>query len=190
MALNESALHDVRVRADHREAILLVTVLTLPEVGSEPEDRRRILRLTGVSEVEASLRLGHWEDADAPVELCSLDDLGPIVRSFNAQPIYGWEFFDPPAEARELWRNRLSLGVRLSEQPAPHVLGVFQESAGGPLRHLDLQLRFERLLAYDYTWTPVPLANLAADGRRWWDALHRGDPRTLGHGIVSGRLDE
>ncbi len=187
VALSESNLHDAQVRADRREAIVLFTVLSLPEVGPEPDDRRLILRLAGGSRVAASLRHGRWEDAAAEVEQFALSDLSDVVRSFSAQPIYGWEFLDPSPEGWERWEDRLSLDMTLSAEDGPHVLELFQESAAGPPRHLDLRLWFSALAAYDFGWNAVPLTQVMTDGRRWWDRMYAGDPRTEGHGIVPSR---
>lgn len=51
VALNEAELHDVVAGPDRREAAVLIEVLTLPDIGPEPTDRRVLLRLTGVSRV-------------------------------------------------------------------------------------------------------------------------------------------
>ncbi|HEU5002111.1 MAG TPA: hypothetical protein VFW71_04955 [Actinomycetota bacterium] len=183
VAMNESRLHDVTVRADRGEAAVLLSVLTLPEAGPEPEDPRLLLLLSGVARVAASLRPGHWNDEGAPAEPLELDQLGDVVSSFGGQPIYGWEFLDSRS-SWDHWRGRFSLDVHLGACEGLHVLDLFQESLGGPLRHLDLRIWFQRLAAFDYDWRPRDLTEVAAGGRRWWEAFNQGDPRTRGHRMV------
>jgi hypothetical protein len=184
VALNESELHDVVVDVGRGEALVLVSVLTLPEEGPEPADRRRLLHLLGVTQVTASLRHGRWDDDSAPVEPFALDELSDMVRSFQGQPIYGWEFFDAPSAGWDRVRDRRSLQATLGTGTPAHTLDLFQESAAGPVRHFQLRLGFDELVAYDDERNQVPLAEMAAGGRRWWDAMYAHDPRTLGHGIV------
>jgi hypothetical protein len=130
VAINESELHDIRVDSDRRDASLLLTVLTLPEVGPKPEDRRVVLRLMGVSRVAASLRQGRWDDANAAVETTSLEDLSEVVRSFGGQPVYGWEFFDPSPQSWQGWHDRLGLDQRFDGAADGHVLELPRVGGG------------------------------------------------------------
>jgi len=79
VALNEAEFHNARVRTDIAEAMLDFRVLALPEVGPEPGERERVLRLrlTDVGRVAASLRPGRWNDQNVEPEPFSLDDLNP-----------------------------------------------------------------------------------------------------------------
>jgi hypothetical protein len=175
------------VRPERGEAAVLLSVLSLPEIGPEPDDRRVLLRLTEVGRVAASLRQGRWDDPDAPVETFSLAALSDVVRSFGAQAMYGWEFFDSEPTGWSWWQDRLSLDVRFDGGSEDHSVRLFQESGSGPVRHLDLGIWFGGLAGYDYQWRPIPLAEIADGGKRWWDGLHANDPRTRGHRIVTGR---
>jgi hypothetical protein len=193
VALNEAELHDTVVRADIAEAMVVLRVLALPQVGPEPDARDRVLRLrlTQVGRVAASLRLGRWDDEAAVVEPFALNDLSGVVTSFGVQPIYGWEFFDPPASSWDRWRNRLSLDVEIAGGSQEHVVELFQESGAGPARHLDFRIWFNGMAAYDLERNPKELLEVAAAGKRWWEAMYAGDPRTQGHGIASaGRPPE
>lgn len=189
IALNEAEWHNARVRTDIAEAMLDFRVLTLPESGSEPDHNGRVvrLRLTQVGRVIASLRHGRWDDLTADVEQFSLEALNDVVNSFGAQPIYGWHFFDTPAAGSEEWSNRLSLDVRIDSGRSVHALYLFQESLVSPRRHLDFEIWFNGIAAYDFATNPIPLLDVAAGGIRWWDAFNARDPRTDGHGMVLGR---
>ena len=53
------------------------------------------------------------------------------MSSFGVQPVYGWEFFDPPDSSWQHWRNHLSLDVHLLGGwggPDQHVLDVSKET--------------------------------------------------------------
>jgi hypothetical protein len=187
VALNEAEWHNARVRPEIAEAMLDFRVWALPEVGPEPNEQDRVLRLrlTDIGRVAASLRAGRWDDEAAQVEDFQIEDLNEVVHSFGVQPIYGWSFFDPPEQDWAHWKDRLSLDLVISDAwSRQHVLDLFQESGAGPARHLDLRIWFNGLAGYDFDSQPVPLVEAAAAGRRWWDALFARDPRVAGHGIV------
>jgi hypothetical protein len=189
VALNESSWLGIRVYADRREVALGFEVLTLPEGDGGDGSETLTLRLQGVSRIVASLRSGRWDDADARVETLTLGELRAVVASFHGQPVYGWEFFDLGDDAWAGWRDRVSLDVRFVQRESPHSLQLFQEA--GPTefgtRHLDFRVWFDRIWAYDQDGVDLDLAEIARGGRRWWDALRRGDERTRGSGIVVGR---
>jgi hypothetical protein len=183
VALNEATLVDVAVDPSTWTGYVTLAVLTLQEEGLSPEDNRVLLVLQPVGRIAASLRHGLWNDPSAPVEQFTIDQLSEIVRSFGQLPIYGWEFFDVPESGPfSQWSDRLSLDVRRGTDACSHTLDLFQDDAGR--RILDLRLWFERLEVRDPRGAVIPLDRFAADGRRWWDALHRGNSRTAGSGII------
>ena len=191
VAINEADWVGARLWVDRRAAAIDLRVLALPENGPEPPELDRIVRLLlfGVGRVTASLRHGRWDDETAVVEVFSLEDLDKVVRSFNAQPVYGWHFFNPPEATWEHWRNRLSLDVRIEGGSEHHVIDLFQESRADPERHFDLRIWFRHLSAYDRQNQPKDIYEVAAAGRRWWDGLYAGDPRTQRNGIVPISLE-
>lgn len=184
IALNEATWQGIDVDQAGDQVAVFVEVLTLPAEGPAPEDTAVALVLSGVSRVAASLRHGQWNDAEAEVEQVTLADLDTAVRNFGGCPIYGWEFVDPPEENWAGWRDRLSLDVALSNDPAPHVLDLFQEGGSGNPRHLDLRVSFRDLRVQRRDDHEIPLQEFIDGGVRWWDGLHSGDPRTDGKGIV------
>lgn len=187
VALNEASLVDLEVHRDRATVVCMLEVLTLPVQGPEPEDRTVALLLRPVGRLAASLRLGRWDDDAAPVASFGIDDLGSVVRSFGGQPIYGWEFIDPSDTSWPSWRDRLSLDERLAANAGDgHVIELFQESLGGPPRHLDLRIWFDTLHVVRRDGTELQLDEFIAGGLRWWEAMRAGDPRTQGHGIVPG----
>ncbi|MEV6037941.1 hypothetical protein AB0L65_42800 [Nonomuraea sp. NPDC052116] len=186
VALNEAAWLGIDVDVESMRATVLLDVLTLPAEGPAPDETKIVLLLDGVSRVAASLRNGWWNDAEATVEVLSLPDLDTAVRDFGGNSIYGWEFINPPEEIWADWRERLSLDANLSEDPAPHVLDLFQERSSGSPRHLDLRVWFRELRVCRGAGEEVPLQEFIDGGVRWWDGLYAGDPRTTGKGIIPG----
>jgi hypothetical protein len=59
---------------------------------------------------------------------------------------------------------------------------LFQDA--GSERNLGLLVWFDDLEIRDSDGALVALDQFIADGKRWWDALRAGDPRTAGRGIV------
>ena len=179
VALNESTLLGVEIDTSRCLAAATLALLTLPEVGPMPRDTRVQLRFEGVGRAAASLRRGHWNDPNAPVEVFRVEQLLAIVRSFGGLPIYGWQFIDQDADIAT-WDARLSLDWRCPEQEVAHSMRLFQE---GPDRHLDLAIWFRTLRFQTVDGRELPLADVIAGGKRWWDAFNANDPRTQGLGM-------
>jgi hypothetical protein len=192
VALNEASLVGVEVEAAEGSAGVTLAVLSLPpDGGPEPADRRVQLVLQPLGRVAASLRQGAWDDDDATVVPLGLDRLHAAVSGFGQQPIYGWEFLDVPEEKDFAgWRDRLSLDWRASSGGLTHTLDLFQESAEGERRHLDLRLWFDDLRIFGPDRREIAFDDFVAGGVRWWDAMYAGDARTKGHGIVPQRRGE
>jgi len=186
-ALNESRLLSVQVDRVARTATVWFDVLTLPKQGPASANTVTALVLGRVTRVAVSLREGRWDDQHAAVTPVTLDRLDAVVRAFGGQPIYGGEFIDPTEELWAHWRERLSLDDVLSPEPSHHVVQLFQEGSD-PDRILDLRLWFTELGVVDGEGRHIELEQFVAGGRRWWDALSAGDPRTAGHGIFTRSL--
>lgn len=183
IALNEADFCDLRINERRGEVRLLFVVLSLPEVGPEPDDRRVVLSCRRVSRIVASLRQGGREDYDAAVTGLALSDLPSVVRSFGSQPVYGWRFIDVPATEKSVWREKASLDFSVGQGRGEHSIDLFQQGVGEDRRHLDLRIEFDDLTASDASEAELNLDDLAAGGRRWWAAFDAGDPRTEGHGF-------
>lgn len=205
VAVNEAEFCDMRINERTGEVRLLLLLLSLPEEGPEPSDRRSVFSLTGVSRIVASLggdaagddrggrsrasrrsgRDGGPGRFDQVVPLM-LEELPSTVRSFGCQPVYGWDFFDLPDRHRTLWRERASLDFPVGQGRGNHSIDLFQEGVAGDPRRLDLRIEFDDLSVKNARGRAVPLGEVVASGRRWWAALQAGDPRVAGHGITLG----
>jgi hypothetical protein len=160
---------------------ITLEVLTLTETGDPPRDRRVQFVLAPIGRVAASLRLGRWNDAAAPVEHFEIGALLGIVESFK-NSMYGWQFFDQHEKDMESWGGRVSLDWRSGSDGLSHSLCLFQE--GGPHRHLDLCIWFDGLIIKDPTGQEIALDKFISGGRRWWSAFRADDPRTRGYGMI------
>lgn len=181
IAFNEATLLGAEVSESRQVAAVTLSLLSLPaDGGPAPEDSRVSVILSGVSRLAVSLRGGAWNDESAPVEPVTLDSFFDDVRSFQGQPIYGWEFFDQDADFQR-WADRLSLDVTLIENEAHSSISLFQE---GIDRHLDIRIWFDELRITDPSGQSLEFAEVIAGARRWWDAMYKSDPRTHGTGIV------
>jgi hypothetical protein len=187
-ALNEASWTGVRISEEDRLVALRFSALTLPaDGGPEPDDPSVTLQLQSVGRIVASLRDGFWNDDEAAVGSITLKELPQVVDSFEGQPIYGWEFFDLPESSWEQWASRLSLDIEWAPEAQTHSIEIFQESLAGPARHLDLRVWFNELRIFDAKGSDLTLDEFGQAGKRWWDAFYEHDPRTQGHGMVSGR---
>lgn len=179
--MDEARILGAEVVAEARLAAITLEVLSLPESGEPPADRRIQLLLSPVGRVAASLRLGAGDDAEAPVEAIELGDLLKVVEGFKGA-IYGVDFFDRDEKEIALWADRLSLDWRSGPDGFSHSLYLFQE--GAPRRHLDLCIWFDQVVIKDPLGRVIPIEEFIAGGNRWWEAFRNDDPRTRASGIV------
>ncbi|MDN5942969.1 MAG: hypothetical protein L0H94_13885 [Nitrospira sp.] len=189
MALNEAAFLGAEYDAHRNIVGLTFAVLTLPDNhSSEPTDPRRQIILTEIGRIAAALRDAYWNDTTAKTIPFPVSDLLAIVQSFGGQPIYGWQFINNDDKALDEWKNRLSLDFTTESGSMDNRLMLFQEGATSN-RHLDLWIWFGGLLIRDANGDTISPVDFVAGGKQWWDAMHAGDPRTDGHGIVAGGID-
>jgi len=140
-------------------------VLTLPEEGPPPKDRRRQFLFSPIGRVAASLRHGHWNDLSAPVEAFTIDKLLSVVQSFGGAPIYGAEFIDCERYFAQ-WSERLSLDLVCDSSAMEHSIQLFQEGAG-PNRILDIRLWFRDLRIRDASGSEIALDEFPAPMREY-----------------------
>ncbi|WP_218188429.1 hypothetical protein, partial [Desulfosarcina cetonica] len=187
VALNESSLLGVEYSDELNCASATFSILTLPnEKDSEPPDSRIQMIFHNVGRIAASLRNGYWNDYDADIEKFKLNELLSVVQSFGGQPIYGWNFFNILDEEFFKWSDKLSLDFRNRTGSEKNQISLFQEGATFT-KHLDLWIWFESLSVHDAMKREIEISSLINGGKRWWDAMHRGDKRTDGHGIYPSK---
>jgi hypothetical protein len=184
VALNEATLLGVEYDVSKNIVETTFSVLTLPEQGPSPEDSRRVIIFSEIGRIAASLRHARWNDDAALAEVFPVEQLLSVVQSFGGLPIYGWDFFNLGSKKCEHWGNRLSLNIAQPSGSLKNSVYLFQECS--PTKMLDICVWFEDLRIYDAQRNDIAVQDFIAGGKRWWDALYAGDPRTEGHGIVPG----
>jgi hypothetical protein len=188
-ALNEATLLGVEYDPRRNMAGVTVSVLTLPDDHSpEPADPRRQLILTNTGRIAAALRESRWDDLSAETVPIDALNLLSTVQSFGGQPIHGWQFINHEDPPWENWKERLSLDIRPNIGSLENRLMLFQEAPRAD-RHLDIWIWFEELIIRDAAGNAIDADDFVAGGIRWWEAMHAGDSRTQGHGLVSGGKD-
>lgn len=163
VALEEATLVGVEMDVDARRFAATLAVLSLPpDDGPPPDDPRIKLVIEPVGRLAVSWRQAAWNDRKARSVPFEVERLSSIVAGFDQLSIYGWEFFDSKKKRLANRASGLSLDLDLGPERR-HTLGFFR-------------------LAGDVL-APVSVDDVGAGGRRWWDALYEGDPRTASAGI-------
>jgi len=186
VALNEASLLGMEWAAEQSVLWSTFSVLTLPETGPEPEDRRVVLSFENVGRVAMSCREGRWDDYEAEVIKFKVDEILETIQSFGGQPIYGWEFINAEEKELKKWEDKLSLEILNSSGSTANRISLFQEGATEK-KHLDIWIWFESLRVLNPQKEEISIEDFSEGGKRWWDALHTGDPRTGNHGIIPGK---
>lgn len=179
VALNEADLLGFEVVPERRAAAATFRVLTLPEDGPPPDDRRVQIVFHPVGRVAASLRNGA-DYASAEVVPFAIEELLATVESFGGLPVYGWEFIDLPERNFRTWSDRLSLDWTSGEDGRSHSITVFQESGD---RTLEIRVWFDELKIYDPEFNEISIDAFIDGGERWWDGFYEGDEQTDGYGL-------
>lgn len=179
VAINEADLSALRINERTGEVHLLFVVLTLPENGPEPDDRRRVLALSGCSRLVATLREAGRRGQERIAAL-RLGALPGAVRDFGSQPVSGWEFFDLEPVVSEA---PVSLELDMNRGRGDHSIDLVLSDAFDRHHRLDFRIEFDELSVFDGDEQQVELDDFVAGGRRWWQALRDGDPRVQDHGI-------
>lgn len=184
LAINEAALLGFEVDPARRLAGGTFRILTLPETGSMPDDRRVQILFSPVGRVAASLRHGRWDDASADAVPVTLGDVQEVVQSFETRDVSGRRFFDAHEDALERWGDRVSLDWRSGDDGLAHSLTLVLHGAED--RTFEICVWFDTLQVRSPEGAPIALDAFVAGARRWWRGLQSGDPRTAGHGIFPG----
>ncbi|ATL64945.1 hypothetical protein [Nocardia terpenica] len=177
-ALAEATCLGVTVDAAAARCRLELEVLTLPDDGEPPAERRVLLTLTGVSRVAASLRMQRWDDLEPHIFPLTVDELGEAIASFGGSALHGWEFIDVDDSGWAIWRELLSFDTIVGNYPPVHVLEFSQQEGVDP-RELDVRVWFEDITVETADGRTLTAKEFIAGGVRWWKAHDACDPRTM-----------
>jgi len=181
IGLNEATLLGLELDPSRRLANGTFAVLSLPESGEVPSDRRVQVLFVNVGRVAATLTQPDQPGA-VPVQIEQLLD---AVQSFGGRAIYGWEFFDIKDNPLQPSGAGKSLDIEFEDGSRAHSINLFQEDGQEGGRRIDICIWFEGLALLTPDGNEVDLEEFVAGGRRWWDAFHKHDPRTQGHDLFS-----
>lgn len=180
IALNEATLLGLEHDPSRWAANGTFAVLSLPESGEVPTDRRIQVLFVNVGRVAATLTEPDQPGA-VPVQLEQLLD---VVQSFGGRAIYG-EFFDIKDNPLQPSGAGKSLDIEFEDGSRAHSINLFQDDGQEGGRRIDICIWFEGLALLTPDGNEVDLEEFVAGGRRWWDAFHKHDPRTQGHNLFS-----
>lgn len=182
LALNEATLLGIEFDEAENRVACSMGVISMHEDGSVPGDNLLLVVLNPVGRFVASYRKGHWDDENAAVEKMEPADILQIVKRFNGESIYGWDFVNCGDEDFDTWKDRLSFDyVRDEKRGFTNTIDLFQ---AGFNEHLDIRIWFDdfEILTPDYK--PVELEEFLENGKRGWEAIYVGNPKMSGFGII------
>jgi len=184
IALNEAEVLGLRLEPSGRWCDLLLHVCALPATGPLDPDPRRVLRLKSPGQIRVLLRRDRIGPGDygPVVPVAGLDQVEEFFSSLSwTGSLYGWEFLDDPSLTSD-WPAEPSLTVDV--RPAAGFRSLFWFNECGRDEDdkkvaycIEGTVTFAELEVLRADATPQPLASFAADGRRYWEALHGGDER-------------
>jgi hypothetical protein len=179
VALNEATWLGLSVDLENGRAAATLAVLGLAESGPPPDDRRVQLLMQPLGRIAVSYRSGRWNDESAEVLPITVEDLEKITIE-RPTSVYGWGFIN--REAKEPiagWRQPLSLDVVLDKDACAISLDLQHDTD----KFLGVRLWFDRFRLFTPNRAEIDMAAFIAAGKRWWEGLYSGDPRTEGFGI-------
>lgn len=168
IAFDEAALIGAEFDPATQRLGLTLGVVSLNPDGTVPDDRRIVVILSPIGRLWTSLRNSRWDDDAAKAEPFTADKLLETVQSFQAQSIYGCEFFDCGEKSISRWKNRLSLNYENGTGGLKHTLDLFQD---GGNRILDLRVWFDDIAFFTPSHQPISIEDFIAAGKRAWDAI-------------------
>jgi hypothetical protein len=183
IALNEAVLLGFEVDPSRRMAGATFSVLTLPENGPPPDDRRVQILFSPVGRVAASFWQRATDETPWEVTTFKVEELLKVVQDVGKVSLKGWNYIDVDDKALRSSEKRLSLEWESGVDGRAHSITV------SPLAQhhvLDLSAWFDSLEVRLPSGAEVKFEDFIAGGKRWWDALHAGEERTKGFGIVPG----
>jgi hypothetical protein len=183
IALNDAEILGFEVDPYRRFACATFNVLTMPENGPPPIDRRVQMLFNPVGRVAASFWCRESDEAPWEVTKFKIKELLKISQDVGRVRVCGWNFIDINDKTLRPSEKRLSLEWESGMDGRAHSITV---SPLGRYRALDLSVWFDVLEIRLPSGVPERLEDFIAGGKRWWDALHAGDDRTKGFGIVPG----
>jgi|JI7StandDraft_1071085.scaffolds.fasta_scaffold102923_2 hypothetical protein len=173
LALNEANLLGVEFDKEKNLVACSFALVAIDKAGNIPKDNRLLFIFKPVGRFVASYRNGYWDDKNAVVEKFEPHDILEVVKRFNGQSIYGWDFVNCGDNEFDSWKDRLSFDYSTGDNIGlTNTIDLFQERGN---RHLDFRIWFDDLEILTPQYEPVELEEFLENGKRGWDAIYYGN---------------
>jgi hypothetical protein len=182
LALNEATLLGVEFDKEKNLVGCSFALVTMDKDGNVPEDNRLLFTFRPVGRFVASYRYGHWDDKNVVVEKFEPNEILEIIKVFNGQPIYGWDFVNCGDKEFDTWKDRLSFDYSTGGNIGfSNTIDLFQE--GGD-KHIDLRIWFDDFEIFTPKYEPIELEEFLENGKRGWDAVYSNNDKMSNFGII------
>jgi hypothetical protein len=191
LAFNESRIVDCAINNTENKVVTEFETLSLLENGLRPKDPTVKILFEGVSQVSINLKLGEWNDENAPIKKLQIEEVSKEVRNFDGQEMYGWEFVNTPNSEIEFnkWKDNASLHINISEINAVNTIDLFSEHFSKDSKTIDIRICFEKFSVKSKSGELIELKEFVKRGHRAWDAVYNGNQQIQtqnGGVLVSG----
>jgi hypothetical protein len=182
LALNEATLLGVEFDKEKNLVACSFALVAMDKDGNVPKDNRLIFIFNPVGRFVASYRNGHWDDKNAVVEKFEPTEILEIIKRFNGQAIYGWDFVNCGNKDFDTWKDRLSFDYSTSDNIGfTNTIDLFQEDGN---KHIDLRIWFDNFEILTPNYEPVDLEEFLENGKRGWDAVYANNDKMGNFGII------
>lgn len=181
LALNEATLLGVEFDEEKKLVSCSFAVVAMDKEGNVPQDNRLLFIFKPVGRFVASYRAGHWDDKGALVEKFEPKDILEIIKRFQGQAIYGWDFMNCGDKDFDTWKDRLSFDYSTGDNTGlTNTMDLFQE---GGNKHIDLRIWFDEFEILTPKYEKVKLQDFIDNGKRGWDAIYENNEKMGNFGI-------
>jgi hypothetical protein len=182
LALNEATLLGVEFAKKKNLVACSFALVAMDKDGNVPEDNRLLFIFEPVGRFVASYRNGHWDDKNAVAEKFDPTEILEVIKGFNGQAIYGWDFVNCGDKYFDTWKNRLSFDYSTGDNIGfANTIDLFQE---GGNKHIDIRIWFDDFEILTPQYKKVELEEFLENGKRGWDAIYANNDKMDDFGII------
>lgn len=182
LALNEATLLGVEFDKEKNLVACSFALVAMDKDGNVPEDNRFLFIFKPVGRFVASYRNGHLDDNNAVVEKFEPIVILEVIKRFNGQAIYGWDFVNCGDKDFDTWKDRLSFDYSTNDNIGfTNTIDLFQE--GGD-KHIDIRIWFDDFEILTPKYEHLELEEFLENGKRGWDAVYANNNKMSNFGII------
>lgn len=183
LALNESSLLDVEIDRMLHSVKVTFNCIMIDEKGRIPEDTRVVFNFSPVGRIACSHRLGNWNDQKAEIKKYQPESISDVLRTFNGNAQYGWQFFNNANGDFKNWKHKLSFEVLAnSDAGFTNTVDLFTEQYNGNPEIIDMRIWFDDFKITNVNGLPISLNEFVEYGKKGWDQVYNGNGMEV-HGI-------